>query len=296
MSYRSSSTRVTTITNLCIVTCSVLFWFADSAVDSLIFHERTFIEQLISPTPVEIWIRLLVTTLIIIFGITVRHFNIKLLKEKELHISELHHRIKNNLAVVISMLSQSKFEVSDGSVDDILRNARNRIYSVASIHDELHRIKGLPYIDFSRYITNLSETILETYSTDTTRVRLIVNIPDILLGIEYVLPCGLITNELISNALQHAFEEGKEGEIRIEAFKEPGNKISLVVRDSGSGIPDTIDIQRTSSMGMAIIRGLVQQIKGTIELKRDTGTEFRISFKDKTNIKADPLIFHFALN
>ena len=125
------STSLTLILAFGVVACSLFFWVADSAIDSIIFNERTFVEQLVSPSPVEIWIRTCVATLFIGFGVVIRHFNIKAMRVKDIYLREIHHRTKNNLAVVTSLLDMTKRADSDINTNEVLSAARNRVHSVA---------------------------------------------------------------------------------------------------------------------------------------------------------------------
>jgi len=160
----------------------------------------------------------------------------------------------------------------------MFNESRNRIFSMASIHEKLYQSKDLTKIDFDSYIKSLSRHLLLTYSVNQSLVRLNVNCSDVYLSIEKAVPCGLIINELISNALKHAFPEESEGEITVDFHPDGDNRVVLVIRDNGLGFPEDIDIDDSRTLGLHLVRALVTQLKGTIEIERDGGTAFKITF------------------
>ncbi len=196
------------------------------------------------------------------------------LKEKEVLLKEVHHRVKNNLQIISSLLNlQSKY-IKDDQALEMFKESRNRIRSMTLIHEKLYRSKDLANIDVSEYIQNLSSNLFRSYSAG--RVNLRTQVDDILLGIDTAIPCGLIINELVSNSLKHAFPE-KHGDIFVNLHRDNG-KFTLVVSDNGVGFPETVDFRNTDSLGLQLVCTLTDQLDGVIELNRTGGTEFKITF------------------
>jgi len=200
------------------------------------------------------------------------------LKEKDLLLKEVHHRVKNNLAVIYSLLNlQSKY-IKDKQALRMIKESKDRIRSIALIHDDLHLLKGRERIDFANYIRNLVARLFHSYGVDTNLIRYKLDVDDIFMDIKTAVPCGLIISELVSNSFKYAFKERKEGEIRVDFHRDKHNKFALVVSDSGVGFPEDLDFRSTESLGLQIVTDLVEQLKGTIELDRRGGTKFKISF------------------
>jgi PAS domain S-box-containing protein len=196
------------------------------------------------------------------------------LKEKEVLLKEVHHRVKNNLQIISSLLNlQSKY-IKDDQALEMFKESRNRIRSMTLIHEKLYRSKDLANIDVAEYIQNLSSNLFRSYSAG--RVNLRTQVDDILLGVDTAIPCGLIINELVSNSLKHAFPE-KQGEILVNLHRDNG-KFTLIVRDNGVGLPEHVDFRNTDSLGLQLVCTLTDQLEGEIELNRAGGTEFKITF------------------
>jgi PAS domain S-box-containing protein len=196
------------------------------------------------------------------------------LKEKEVLLKEVHHRVKNNLQIISSLLNlQSKY-VKDNQALEMFKESRNRIRSMTLIHEKLYRSKDLANLDVAEYIQNLSSNLFRSYNSG--RVSLKTEVEDILLGIDTAIPCGLIINELISNSLKYAFPE-RQGEIFVDLHRDDG-KLTLIVRDNGVGFPENVDFRNTDSLGLQLVCTLTDQLDGAIELNRAGGTEFKITF------------------
>jgi two-component sensor histidine kinase len=200
------------------------------------------------------------------------------LKEKEVLLKEIHHRVKNNLQVVSSLLNLQAHRIEDQAVLDVLRESQNRIRSMALIHERLYRSKDLAGIDFAVYIRELATHLVHSYRAHLGPVELKIEADDVLLGVDTAVPCGLITNELISNALKHAFPDGRAGEIRVTLKATADRQVTMAFSDDGIGFPDSVDFHNTESLGMQLVNTLVGQLDGTVELCRKAGTEFRITF------------------
>ncbi len=202
------------------------------------------------------------------------------LQEKEVLLKEIHHRVKNNLQVISSLLNLQAYNSSDPQLLKILREGQNRIRSMALVHEKLYQSKDLSRIDFAEYIRNLAVHLFHSYQVDPGRIQLKQDIEGIFLDINAAIPCGLIMNELMSNSLKYAFPGGRSGEISLELRRQDDRRLLLVVRDNGVGLPKDLDIQKTKTLGMQIVTLLAYQLDGSLEVRRETGTEFRILFQE----------------
>ncbi len=201
------------------------------------------------------------------------------IKEKEMLLKEIHHRVKNNLMIISSLLNLQSRQIKDKASKDIFKESQNRARSMALIHERLYQSTDLKRIDFGDYIGSLSKELFHTYAGDLGHIELKVNVDDIFLDINTAIPLGLIVNELITNSLKHAFPEGKMGEINID-FHPQDDHFEFSVKDNGIGFPKDLDFHNTNSLGMQMVTSLTDQIDGEIELNRSQGTEFKITFKD----------------
>jgi two-component sensor histidine kinase len=206
----------------------------------------------------------------------------KALDEKETLLMEIHHRVKNNLTVVQSLLKLQASRVQDDDARIHYRESRNRIKSMSMIHERLSRSENLSNISFSEYVSSLATQLLKSYEDIASNVTLDINVPDVRLDVDTVIPCGLMVNELVSNVLKHAFPDGREGgELLIKLAPGEDSAYTLTVRDNGIGIPGGMDIHNTETLGLHLVTRLTGQLGGGIELIRDGGTEFRITFREK---------------
>jgi PAS domain S-box-containing protein len=202
------------------------------------------------------------------------------LEEKEILMREIHHRVKNNLAVISSLLNLQSAQIKDEEARDIFKETQNRVKSMSMIHERLYRSADLKNVNFSEYIRTLATQLFSSYEATGERVKLSINVPDMSVDVNTMIPCGLIMNELVSNALKHAFPGERDGRLKIEVFHE-GGMYTLSVKDNGVGVPPDLDIHSTRTLGMQIINSLTRQLGGTVELVREGGTEFRITFREK---------------
>jgi len=203
----------------------------------------------------------------------------KSLKEKEVLLQEIHHRVKNNMTVIYSLLQLQAGKVRDERYREMFNESMNRIKTMALIHEKLYRSQDLTKILFSDYIRDMVDDIYVSYGTSPHKVKLKKDIARITLGIDTSIPCGLIVNELVSNSLKYAFPDGKGGEIRVSLHKNGKNEVELTVGDNGIGMPEKLNFRDTDSLGLNLVTTLVRQLQGTIELHSEGGTEFRITFK-----------------
>jgi len=200
------------------------------------------------------------------------------LQEKEVLLKEVHHRVKNNLQVISSILNLQSSYVKDAGTLNILKESQNRIKSMAFIHESLYQTKDFSSINFSEYVVNLSNNLIHSYSNFEYEIKLNLDIQNVFLNLDLAIPCGLIINEIISNALKYAFvEKQNDGEISIEMKTEDENLI-LKLSDNGAGLPKNIDFRNTESLGLQLVVTLTEQLNGTIELDTTNGTAYTIIF------------------
>jgi PAS domain S-box-containing protein len=200
------------------------------------------------------------------------------LDEKVILLREVHHRVKNNLQIIISLVNLQMRQTDDPEVKQIMSETQNRVRAMSLVHEKLYRSESLSRIDFADYTRYLATQLLSFYGSGTQRVRLDFVMEKIMVDINTAVPLGLLMNELISNALKHAFPNDREGTISISGGYE-GNLITLVVRDNGIGIPADFDWKNTTSLGMRLVTSLIDQVDGTIVLDRSEGTTFTITIK-----------------
>lgn len=201
------------------------------------------------------------------------------LKIKETLIKEIHHRVKNNLQVIASILKLQSMRIEDPRALDALRDCRNRVFSIAMIHEELYRSENLARIRIAEYIKHLGDHLIYEFLAITPGISLVLECDDdITLDIDTGIPCGLIIDELITNSLKYAFQSRNSGLITVRFRKQDDQAYELVVRDNGVGIPETVDFLNTESLGMQLVTSLTAQLGGTIALRRVGGTEFTITF------------------
>jgi len=202
-------------------------------------------------------------------------------KMGKIRIKEIHHRIKNNLQVVSGLLYLESLNFKSDEVMEVFKQSENRVRSIALIHEKLYHSENLTSLNLSDYVEDLVEHLINSYNIDEDIIKIHLNIENLYLDMDSAVPLGIIINELTSNALQHAFIEGENGEISIDFFKSAGQLI-LKVEDSGGAFPDDIDFRNTESLGLQLVSNLVSQIEGDIELDTtDYRTCFRITFRDK---------------
>ncbi len=201
------------------------------------------------------------------------------LKEKEILLKEIHHRVKNNLQVVASMLHLQAGYIKDREARTLFEESQKRIESMALLHEKLYQAKDLARIDFREYVVDLASNLLALNTDKSERIEMKVDIEGVILDVNNSIPCGLIINELVSNALAHAFQDGGKGQITIGMHNSSDNRIRLSVSDNGAGFPEDLDFKNTASLGMQLVNSLVNQLDGLIELDRSKGTAFRIEFQ-----------------
>jgi PAS domain S-box-containing protein len=210
-----------------------------------------------------------------------RQMEVKLknsVKEKEMLLKEIHHRVKNNLMVISSLLNLQSQYIKDKEALNIFKESQSRARSMALIHELLYKSTDLKRINFGDYIRTLSSELLRTYSTGNILLNLFVE--DLMLDINTTVPLGLIVNELVSNSLKHAFPQGQEGNIVIN-FHKSKEKYILIVKDDGVGFPEEVDYKNSDTLGLQIVNSLTGQIDGVISLEKGKGTKFTLKLREE---------------
>ena len=201
------------------------------------------------------------------------------LQEKEVFLREIHHRVKNNLQVVSSLLYLQSKSINDPQMLEVLLESLERVRSIALIHEQLYKSEDLTHVDFKDYLNSLTTNLLQTYGVQSGGVKMKVEIDErVSLTVDKAIPCGLIVNELVSNALRHAFVGRAEGTIFIELRRNKDETASLVVGDDGIGLPPHVDFKHTPSLGLQLVNTLVNQLGATMQLTRKGGTAFTVTF------------------
>lgn len=201
------------------------------------------------------------------------------LQEKDVLIKEIHHRVKNNMQLVSSLINLQASQTNDNEQIELLKELQTRVRSLSLIHEKLYQSEDLVNIDLSKYIQSLVNNLKIAYEADFHNIGIETEIEKgIFLDSDHAIPCGLIVNELVSNAFKHAFPASESGFVRIAAKKVQGKKAALTVVDNGVGFPDHLDYRETKSLGMQLVNDLVSQLAGTIELTRKEGTAFKVIF------------------
>jgi len=199
------------------------------------------------------------------------------LKEKEVLLAEIHHRVKNNLAVITGLLELQAQGTDDASAKQVLRDSQLRINSMALIHEKLYQSENFSKIQFGNYISELTDVITRSYVTNEKPVEFNIQSDPAELTITQAIPCGLLLNEVVTNAMKHAFEGRDKGEIEIKMKKE-GEKIRLTISDDGVGLPDNFEELEKKSLGMTLIHTLTSQLNGELEIQSNGGTAYELVF------------------
>ena len=214
------------------------------------------------------------------------------LEEKEVLLREIHHRVKNNMQIISSLMRLQSRSIEDEKGIAIFTECQNRVKAMALIHTKLYQSESLSNINFSEYVKELAQNLMDSYDIDPGKIALTTDVEKVSLGVDLAAPCGLLVNELISNSLKHAFPKEASGEIKIYIHPTENGQIELTISDNGVGFPEELDIRKTKSLGLQLVTTLAEnQLQGKIELNRGAGTEFKITFnnkqKDKTEISRD---------
>ena len=201
--------------------------------------------------------------------------------EKENLLKEVHHRVKNNLQTVSSLLSLQSRTINDGPSKALLKGTQNRVIAMAMVHEMLYMREDISHIEYKSYVLELSEYLIRSIKGIENHIHLIIDIPNVQLGIDTAIPLGLLINEVLTNALKYGIKDDQEGDIHISLEKEDENRYTLRIGDNGIGFPENINYKSTKSLGLKLIHNLTRQLRGTIE--RDgskKGTNYIIKFQE----------------
>ena len=210
------------------------------------------------------------------------------LREKEILLKEIHHRVKNNLQVICSLLSLQSGYVDDERSLGMFVESQNRVRSMSLIHERLYRSADLSQVNFAEYAEQLAGELLRCYSTGSRRVRLGVQVEDVPLGLDTAIPCGLVLNELVTNSLKYAFPEGGEGEIHVVLTHRPDGRVALTVSDNGVGLPPGLDIHNSETLGLQLVSTLADQLGAEAILGPGPGASVTFAFMAPAGRKESP--------
>jgi PAS domain S-box-containing protein len=201
------------------------------------------------------------------------------LNEKETLLKEVHHRVKNNMQVISSLLRLQAGRVKDKDSADLLRDSQNRIQSMALVYNKLYLSQDVANINMADYLSELTAGLIRSYASSPNRITVNIVSGGVFLGVDTAIPCGLVVNELVTNSLKYAFPDNKKGQISISLKEDHNHELELIVSDNGIGIPDEFDLVNNSTLGIKLVGNLVQnQLGGKMELVRSNGTAFKIIF------------------
>jgi two-component sensor histidine kinase len=205
----------------------------------------------------------------------------EILRQRETMLREIHHRVKNNMQVMSSLLSLQSRAASNSETRRMLEENQNRIQSMALLHEILYQSEDLATVDFSKYLLRMVDHLFRSYGVSSRQIRLHTELDAIGLELDDALPSGLLISEVISNALKHGFPDGREGEVRILLRRQSGGAVALVLSDSGVGFPAGLDWTTSRSLGLRLVRALAQQLRGSLDIRSHGGTEVRLVFTAK---------------
>jgi len=202
------------------------------------------------------------------------------LKEKEILLREIHHRVKNNLQVISSMLRLQSASISDESIHEIFNDAQNRVLTMSLVHEKLYKANDFSSVDICEYINDLVDSIASSHYFDKEKVQININVQPTSINLDTLIPIGLIINELLTNSLKHAFHDRKKGRIEILFKKDINARLMLCVSDDGIGIPDNLEIEEITTLGLRLVQTLVTQINGELSISNQSGSRFCIAFEE----------------
>ncbi|MFP4412176.1 histidine kinase dimerization/phosphoacceptor domain -containing protein, partial [Coleofasciculus sp.] len=205
------------------------------------------------------------------------------LREKIVLLQEVHHRVKNNLQIISSLLDLQSQNLTDPQVLNVFQQSANRVKSMALIHNQLYQSTSLEKIDFAEYIDTLAMYLFQSYGVNRNVTELHIDVEPIYLNLDTAIPCGLLLNELLSNALKYAFPESRQGAITIKLISECDRRLTLTVQDNGIGLPEGFNPENPKTLGFQLIQALTEQLEGELEIKPDQGTQFTIRFFEVMN-------------
>jgi two-component sensor histidine kinase len=203
-----------------------------------------------------------------------------MVREKEVLLREIHHRVKNNLQIIISLLNLQSRYITDEATLSAFRESQSRVRVMALVHEKLYQSNDLAKLDLNNYLKFLGDNLFQFLGMEGKGIQLTMDIRDISLTIDTTIPVGLMINELISNSLKHAFPDGRKGNITLAVHRQDKSLI-ILFKDDGIGIPEDFDWRNAESLGLRLVISLVEQLQGTIEIDRMAGTTFNIVVMEK---------------
>lgn len=201
-----------------------------------------------------------------------------LLHQRETMLREIHHRVKNNMQVMSSLLSLQSRVASNPEISRMLEENQNRIQSMALLHEILYQSEDLAVVDFSKYLRRMVDHLFRSYGVDNRQIGLHTELDAVGLELDDALPSGLLISEVVSNSLKHGFPEGRKGEVRIILRRQSANVVSLVLSDNGVGLPEHLDWTKSRSLGLRLVRVLAQQLRARLDIRSQGGTEVKLVF------------------
>ncbi len=201
------------------------------------------------------------------------------LQEQEVLLKEIHHRVKNNLQIISSLLNLQSQHIQDPAALEMFQESRLRVRSMAMVHEKLYRSKDLSHVDFKEYIHSLAYHLFQVFGVGSEAITLTIDVVDVFLDINSAIPCGLLVSELISNSLKHAFPDGRQGEVKVRMQPVAGGFIDLTVSDNGIGLEQDFDLKNSDSFGLQLVDMLTEQLQGTVAIDRNGGTSIKVRFK-----------------
>jgi two-component sensor histidine kinase len=200
------------------------------------------------------------------------------LREKEVLLREIHHRVKNNLQVISSLLKLQSMQVSDPAVRDVFANSRNRVQSIALVHEKLYQSKDLSHVDFGAYVHVLVEGLFQAHEAEARGISPAIHVGALDLAVDLAIPCGLIINELVTNALKYGFPDGRAGSVEVAFGRIDPDRMELRVADDGVGLAAEIDPRSSTTLGLDLVFTFADQLGAEVDVTRDPGTAFRFRF------------------
>jgi two-component sensor histidine kinase len=201
------------------------------------------------------------------------------LREKEILLKEIHHRVKNNLQVISSLLNLQARYLPDPAARAIFSQSQNRVQSIALVHERLYESADLSHVNFGKYLSVLLDNIFDTHDAASRGLSKIIDVGDANLTVDVAIPCGLIVNELVTNALKHAFPGGRTGTVRVSLRGSSDGAMDLTVQDDGVGMPPSIDPRNTVSLGLDLVVTFAEQLNAEMDIMSERGTSFRFRFR-----------------
>jgi len=202
------------------------------------------------------------------------------LAEKEVLLKEVHHRVKNNLQLINSLLNLQSERIRDKESLAVFEECKNRVNSIALVHEKLYESNNLANINFGEYVRTLTAQLFDSFPTRPSIIRLKMDVADVFLEVSKAISCALVINELVTNAIKYGFPKdlNREGEVKIELIPTDEGTVTLIVADNGVGLPDNFDISSSKTLGMQIIKALVKKLHGSIAVDRSEGAKFSVEF------------------